>query len=91
MFPFSRVDKCKVHHTKNYGSSRIQNKNFEFPFAHVPDDVTSFEIAIRGNKDAYITLSPKKKLPNDKKGAKGVTKIGKCNIILIIKQFGKTG
>ncbi|XP_072017121.1 uncharacterized protein [Amphiura filiformis] len=49
---------CHTYSTNNYGSNRVQNTNFEYPWPQLPAGTTRFTVFIQGNMDAYIILSP---------------------------------
>ncbi|XP_072016834.1 uncharacterized protein [Amphiura filiformis] len=49
---------CVAFHTPNYGSVRVQNHNFHYPWAPIPDDVSRLTFTLKTNRDAYIALSP---------------------------------
>ncbi|XP_072018341.1 uncharacterized protein [Amphiura filiformis] len=63
-------------HTPSYThTGRVQNSDFQFPFAEVPAGTTSVTISIKGTAYAYLILSPTNTPVDDAVGDVGIPKI----------------
>ncbi|XP_072044051.1 uncharacterized protein [Amphiura filiformis] len=72
------TETCIKHDVLSYGSRRVQNSDFQYPFPQLPAGTERFTFSVKGRNDAYIILSPTNSgLSNDrdKDNARGITKI----------------
>ncbi|XP_072025650.1 adhesion G protein-coupled receptor L3-like [Amphiura filiformis] len=62
--------------TNSYGQALVQNTNFQYPWPQLPAGTTRFTMFIKGNNDAYITLSPRNcGITDDERNDVGIPKI----------------
>ena len=73
-YSFEITGSCSGYHTPDYGSVRVQNNHFHFPWPRIPNGVTRITFTVtNANRDVYIILSPSTEI-ND---ADSIPKIGK--------------
>ncbi|XP_072049184.1 uncharacterized protein [Amphiura filiformis] len=74
--PVSSSGQCHTYRTNDFGSRRVQNTDFQYPWPQLAAGTTRFTVFIQGNKDAYITLSPRNGgISDDNSGDTGIPKI----------------
>ncbi|XP_072027799.1 uncharacterized protein [Amphiura filiformis] len=70
------AETCLEQTVESYGSRRVQNSDFQYPFPQLPPGTERITFKVTGHNDAYILLSPTNDgLANDREQDKGVIKI----------------
>ena len=73
-FSFKIIGLCSTYRTPDYGSVRVQNNHFHFPWPRIPNGVTRITFTVtNANRDVFIILSNSTAI-ND---ADSIPKIGK--------------
>ena len=68
---------CLTHSTSDYGSTKIENTNFQYPWGSLPSGTTRINVFIKGNREANVILAPTPGgIPDDVDGDEGYPKIG---------------
>ncbi len=75
---------CTTYHTTSYGSVRIQNHHFHYPWGLIPKDVKTVTFSYKGQSphDLYIAMSPSNETEDD---AELMPKISNYLFLIILK------
>ena len=86
-YSFEIIGLCSAYHTTDYGSVRVQNSHFHFPWPRIPNGVTQITFTVTNvNNAVFIILSPS----TDINDTESIPKIGKCqtgNIIIVLHRL----